>query len=151
MARFTTTLAVPQSAEKTFAFVSAFDRSAEWDPGVAEAQKLTEGPVHLGTRFRVVAAFFGQRVEMVYSVTQIEAPHRIVLRGESSSVVSEDEILVSPNPGEGNEASMLTWDARLTLKGLLWIGDPALHLAFQWIGRKAMHGLEQALDAKRVA
>jgi hypothetical protein len=150
MARFTTTLAVPQSAEKTFAFVSAFDRTAEWDAGVAEAQKLTEGPVRLGTRFRVVAAFFGRRVEMIYTVTQLEAPHRIVLRGESSTVISEDEILVTPKLGDESEASILIWDARLTLKGLLWLGDPALHLAFQWIGRKAMLGLEQALGAQRV-
>lgn len=150
MARFSTVLAVPQSADKVFDFVSEFQRAAEWDPGVAEAQKLTRGPVKPGSRFRVVAAFFGRRIEMIYSVTQLEAPHRIVFRGEAPTVISEDEILVSPDPERGGEASVLTWDARLTLKGLLWVADPALHLAFQWIGRSAMRGLEQALGARRI-
>ncbi len=84
---------------------------------------------------------------MVYTVTQLDAPHRIVLRGEADTVISEDEILVSHHPSQGSDACVLTWDARLNLKGLLWLGDPALHLAFQWVGRKAMRGLEQALGA----
>ena len=148
MARFTTTLEVPLSPEKTFDFVREFQRAAEWDPGVAEAQKLTAGDVRVGTRFRVVAAFFGRRIEMIYAVTQLDAPHRVVFRGESDAVISEDEILVAPHPTRGDDASLLTWDARLTPKGLLWLSDPILHVAFQWIGRKALHGLARALGAK---
>jgi hypothetical protein len=150
MARFTSRLAVPKSAEETFAFVSAFERTAEWDPGIREAQRLTEGPIALGTRFRVVAAFFGQPVEMFYTVAELEAPRRILFRGEAGNVVSEDEITVVPS--QGPEAGCtLTWDARLTPKGWMRIADPLLQLAFQWIGRKAVEGLARALNARPLA
>lgn len=149
MARFTETLVVPQSAEKTFAFLADFHRTAEWDPGVLEAQKLSTGPVAVGTRFRVVAGFLGRRVEMLYTVTQSDPPHRIVLRGESSQVVAEDEILVTPHPDEGSDSCTLTWDARLSLKGLLSLADPLLHASFQVVGRRAVDGLARALGARR--
>ena len=40
----------------------------------------------------------------------------------------------------------LTYDANLTLKGIRYAGDFALHLAFHWIGRRALEGLRAALS-----
>ena len=45
----------------------------------------------------------------------------------------------------------LTYDANLTLKGIRYVGDFALHLAFQWIGRRALEGLRAELSTRRAS
>ena len=46
---------------------------------------------------------------------------------------------------------MVTYDAELTLNGLLRIFDPVLGLGFKRIGDKAATGLIRALDGERIA
>ena len=72
-----------------------------------------------------------------------EAPHRFIVRGESSTIVSVDEITVEAD-GDG---SLVTYDAELTLKGALKIFDPALSLGFGKVADKAIAGLREALSA----
>ena len=39
--------------DDVFEYVADFANSQEWDPGVATAERLDEGPVGLGSRFRL--------------------------------------------------------------------------------------------------
>ena len=59
MARYTATVETPRERRDVFAYLSDFSTTQEWDPGVAEAERLDDGPVAVGTRFRVVAEFMG--------------------------------------------------------------------------------------------
>jgi carbon monoxide dehydrogenase subunit G len=143
MARYTTSVQSPLPAEEAFAYLSDFSTTAEWDPGVAEAERLTAGPLGEGSEFRVVAEFMGRKVPLTYVVTEYEPPRRITLRGESSTVVSLDEITVEPAAG----GALATYDARLVLKGPLRMADPLLGLAFRRIGDRAAAGMRRALAA----
>ena len=143
MARYTTRVQSRQPAEEAFAYLSDFATTAEWDPGVVEAERLTAGPLGEGSEFRVVARFMGRKVPLTYVVTEYEAPTRIVLRGESSTVVSLDEVTVS----HADDGALVTYDARLTLKGPLRVADPLLGLVFKRIGDRAAAGMRGALGA----
>ena len=72
MACYRTTVHSRRDIEDVFAYLAEFSHSADWDPGVLEAQRLTEAPVALGTRFRVVASFLGREVPLEYEVTGYE-------------------------------------------------------------------------------
>ena len=98
----------------------------EWDPGISAARRLYEGPLGVGNRVELDAGFFGRTITLIYETTLYEAPHRFIVRGESSTIVSVDEITVEAD-GTG---SLVTYDAELTLKGALKIFDPALGLGF---------------------
>lgn len=126
-----------------FAYLSDFTTTAEWDPGVKEAEQLTDGPVGVGTRVRVVALFMGREVELVYEVSEFEPPRRIVLRGENSTTLSIDEIVVDPV----GEECRVGYDANLTLKGPLRLVDPLLALLFRRIADRAIGGLRKAVGA----
>ena len=128
----------PLPANTVFGRVADFSTTAKWDPGVVEAEKLTEGTVDIGARFRIVARFMGSNSELVYEVTEFTPGSRIVLRGENATVVSVDEIIVVPD-GDG---SILDYSADLRLKGPLKIADPLLGIAFNGIAKKALAGLE---------
>ena len=143
MPRYTTKIASPMSPADAFAYLSDFATTEEWDPGVARAERLTEGPIREGSEFRVVARFLGRDVPLVYVVETLQTPSRVVLRGENATTVSLDEIRVAPD-GTGCE---VTYDAKLSFKGVLRVAEPALAVIFRVIGDRAAGGLRQALRA----
>jgi hypothetical protein len=132
----------PLGAEETFNKVADFSTTKEWDPGVVEGEKLTDGDVDLGSKFRIVAHFMGRNSELVYEITEFSPGSRVVLRGENATVVSVDEIIVEPTAS----GSRLTYSADLTLKGPLKLADPVLGLAFDGIAKKALAGLTTYLS-----
>ena len=76
-------------------------------------------------------------------ITEFEPGHRVVLRGENSTVLSVDVITVDAS-GDG---AVLTYDADLTLKGPLRLLDPLLGLAFGRIADRALAGLTEWLKS----
>ena len=67
-----------------------------------------------------------------------------MLRGENSTTLSIDEIVVDPE-GRGCRVS---YDANLTLKGSLRLADPLLALVFRRIADRAIGGLRKAVGAR---
>jgi hypothetical protein len=125
-----------------FEYLADFSSTAEWDPGVSEAWRLTSEPLRVGARFHVVAALLGRQVALEYRTVEIDPPNRVVLRAETSTAISEDTITVSAGPGSG---AAVTYDARLRLRGPLRAADPILGLLFRRIGDRARDGLAATL------
>lgn len=139
MARFVDAIDLPVPPEAAFDYLADFHRTPEWDPSVAEAERIGRGPSRRGSRFRVVASFLGRRVPLEYRITGHERPHRLVLEGGDGSLRAVDEITFAPRAG----GTRVTWEARLTLRGLRRVADPLLDLAFQIVGRRAARGLRE--------
>lgn len=144
MARYTASVQTPEPIEKTFAYLSDFSSSQEWDPGTTHAERLDDGPIREGSRFGLRARFLGRESDLVYEITSLQAPHRVVLRGENSAVVSLDEITFEPVAGGGTR---VTYDAKLTFKGPLALADPFLSLVFRRVGDRALAGMGAALGS----
>ena len=51
MARYTTEFDVETSPATVFAFLEDFTNAADWDPGVASAERLDGGTIAKGSRF----------------------------------------------------------------------------------------------------
>jgi carbon monoxide dehydrogenase subunit G len=139
MARYVDAIDLDLPLEEAFDYLADFSTTAEWDPGVVEAERLTPGPIGRGTRFRVVVAFLGRTLTFEYEIIAYEPPHRLVLRGTNEALVSTDEIGFMPK-GSGTR---VTYEARLELTGLLRLADPVLHVMFQHVGRLAVRGLRE--------
>jgi hypothetical protein len=89
--------------------------------------------------------FAGRELDFTYTTIAFEAPRQLVLRAESSTVVSEDTISVRPTDG-GCE---VTYEADLRPKGLMKLADPLLGLMFKRLGDNAAAGLRRELAALR--
>lgn len=144
MARYTATLHADRPVEDVFAYLADFSTTEEWDPGVVRATRNGNGTIGVGTTFDLVASFLGRENELTYEVVEYEAPHAITLRGENATVVSLDRITTEPD-GDGTK---ITYDADLSLKGPLKLGDPLLKLAFGRVGDRALEGLRATLPAR---
>ncbi len=140
MAHYADTIESPKPAAEAFGYLADFSSVAEWDPSAIRARMLGEAPGR-GTEFEVVVSFAGRELPFTYETVEFERPRRIVLRAESSTVVSEDTITVRETPG----GSAVTYEAQLRPKGLMKLADPLLALLFKRLGDNAAAGLRREL------
>jgi hypothetical protein len=142
MARYTATVETPRGRADVAAYLCDFSTTQEWDPGVVEAERLDDGPVGIGSRFRLVARFLGRRAELTYEIVRHEPSELVTIRGENATVVSLDTMRFSDTPAAGTRVE---YEAELTLKGPLRALDPLLGLAFDRVGDRAAAGLRAKL------
>lgn len=146
MARYITSVTSSRSAAEAFAYMADVTHFVEWDPGVKRVLRVAGDGAGLGTAYDLTVQAGGTTV-MRYEVTAYDPPRRIVLIARTSLLTSVDEVRVEPS-GSG---SIVTYDATLTLNGVLSLFDPLLRLAFRRIGDRAAAGLQRALSVPRVA
>lgn len=146
MARYVGTIATPKTREEVFDYMADFTSVEQWDDTAVSAVRLDDGPIGLGARFRVTVRFAGRENDFDYETIAYERPGRLLLRAESGSVVSEDEVTVAPD-GDG---SLLTYDAKLQAKGAMKLAEPVLALLFRRLGDNAAAGLARELGGRVV-
>jgi carbon monoxide dehydrogenase subunit G len=137
VAHYNASVTTSQPLETVFAYMSDFTTNREWDPGTVEATRIGDGEIGVGTQFRIVAEFMGRRTPLTYTVTEFEPPTAITLRGENATVVSLDRMTFAP----AGDATVVTYDADLALKGAAKLDEPLMVLAFRRIGDRALAGL----------
>lgn len=139
--RYERSIEVPGDPEEVFAYLADFTHTAEWDPGISEARRLTPPPTEVGSRFEVVALFRGNRQRFEYAVTELDPGRRVALHGEGEKAVSEDEIAVSGADGR----TRVRYRADLRLKGVYRVAEPLLGGTFRRMGDEALEGLRRRL------
>jgi dehydrogenase/reductase SDR family member 12 len=132
----------PLSTGLAFAYVADFANAKRWDPGVAASERLDEGPVGVGSRFRLEVRLGGRVAPMEYRISAFEPPNRVVLVGAGSGVSAIDEIRFEPVDG----GTRIDYAAEIRLGGLLRLVQPLLGSAFAKVGRDALGGMQRALD-----
>jgi len=142
MARYQGTVISTRSAEETFDYLADFANTPAWDPGTAEAERLDDDPVGLGSGFRLGVRVGSRVVPLEYRIVAYDRPRRVVLLGESDTVRSEDTVTVTPAADGG---SILDYRADLRLKGRAALANPVLPVAFDRIGDRGVQGLRRVL------
>ncbi len=143
MATYRAVIDAPIPITDAFDYLSRFDSTAEWDPGVLEARRLDTGDVREGSAFRLLAGFLGRTVPLTYRIVEYEPPYAVGFLGENATVSSHDRITFEP----GGEGTRIVYDADLALRGPLRLADPLLALAFKRVGDRALAGLRERLSA----
>jgi hypothetical protein len=143
--RETTTTQTP--LEDAFAYTADFANIEDWDPGVAASAQVGNEPIGVGTAFDVLVAYGSRRIPMVYTITEYDRPHRVVLVGEGSTLTAVDTIEFGAN-GKGTE---ITYTADLTFKGIARFFTPFISSKLDEVGRKAVAGLKKALHERQPA
>jgi hypothetical protein len=139
MARYIGTILTSKPAEEVYDYMADFTSVEQWDETVTEAKRLGNQQPGKGARFSVTFKLAGRE-----NTFEAERPSRLLLRAESGSVVSLDEVRVR----EVAEGTELVYDAKLEPKGLMKVADPALGLLFKRLGDNAAKGLARELDGQ---
>ena len=142
MARYTTQIEVDAPAETVFAYLEDFTNAADWDPGVAAAERLGDAPIGVGSRFALDLAVAGRTQRWVYEVERHQAPDRVTFASRTRRATGIDDVTVTSTA----DGCTVGWDASFRFNGLLGrLVDPVFDLAFRRIARHAVDGLRPAL------
>lgn len=134
---------VQRPIQECFRYLLDFSTAEQWDPGVRRAQKLTPGPVRLGSEFQVTLSGLGGGTVMQYRLTGLRSGESLHLTGVGSGILAEDSIsLLSLAAGR----TRISYAARLRMPGLGVLSGRMLQPFLTRLGRRAMAGLKAALD-----
>jgi hypothetical protein len=143
MARITEHIDAPVTPEVAFDSLADFTTTADWDPGIAAAERLDSGPIGLGSRFEVRSKIGLLTVPLVYEITRYERPDRLVLTTVGTFHRGEDDVRFEARSDGGTG---VTWRAMFAVRGPLGrLIDPGLAIAFRRVGKAAVAGLERSL------
>lgn len=144
MARYVTTVRSAKTPREAFAYMADLRNFAEWDPGVKAVRQVEGSGGGPDAVFDVTVVAPGPDLTLRYVTEEHDAPHNLLVVARSSVFTSIDRITVEPD-GTG---SVITYDADLSLNGVLRIGDLGLRLVFGQIGDRAAAGLRRVLGAQ---
>ena len=108
MIRIEHSVVINRPVEDVFAFVANVENNPQWQSGVLEAHKTSQGPAGVGSTGIEVRKFMGQRIESSFEVTEYEKNTKFSFK-----------ITSGPIPMEGTE----------TFESVQ--GGTRVHLAFQ--------------------
>mgnify|MGYP006164418009 CR=1 FL=1 len=142
MVKYIATIESHQPQGAVFDYLSDFSSARDWDPNIESAARIDSGPIREGSQFKLVSNFLGRHVELVYEITQIEAPTMFVVRADGGGFYSEDTILVEAQAG----GCTVQYQAVLGFRGFGRLFSPLWQIIFNRIGGKAKTGLNDHLN-----
>jgi hypothetical protein len=142
MARYTGTVASNKTPDEVFDYMAMFSNVTEWDPTAEEAHPIEGNAPGPGAKFFVRVKMLGREIPLEYVTTAYERPHRLVMRAENDSSISEDTVTVRATP----TGAEMTYDAQVTFKNPLRYIDPLFNLFFKRVGDNAAAGLRRELN-----
>jgi len=143
MARYVTTVRTRRSVADAFAYMADLRNFAEWDPGVRKVVQVDGNGAGPEAVFDVTLS--GRRgTTLRYRTVEYAEPSGLLVVADTSLLRSTDRITVRAD----GLATVVTYDADLSLKGPLRLAGPLLVVAFRRIGDRAAAGLRRVLDGE---
>ena len=137
--RLDETIVVQRPLHEVFAYISEFSRIEEWDPAVARGRRLTEGPLGVGSQFRIdMKAGFSLR----YTVIEWEQDRRLLMTVESRPFSAREEIFFPRTAGGTQVRYVATFEFLAPLAWLLRKFPGVMDR----VGKSAMAGMRRALE-----
>lgn len=74
--------------KQVFSFIVTPENDFQWQYGTLTSIQISEGKMGIGTLFRAVSHFMGQRIESIYEVTEFEPDKRYGFQSRSGPMDS---------------------------------------------------------------
>lgn len=110
-----------------------------YDPSIRHAELLTEAPIGVGTRFRLVGGSVRRPVEMVVEITGYDRPRRLASTTRAATLDIHSVLVFEPTAS----GTRMRWSSQLHPRGFLKLLSPLLPL----VGRRQMGRVWSALKA----
>lgn len=127
----------------SFAVLSDFTTTEEWDPGTVSTRRIS-GDGEVGTRYANVSRFAGRTVETEYTVIALDRGRRIVLRGRNPGVLATDTMTVEATA----DGSVVTYTVEFEFQGAVRFIEPLLRPVVARLMRSGAEGLRAVLEAR---
>jgi carbon monoxide dehydrogenase subunit G len=80
---------IPAPPEEVFAYLADLSNVADWQGGVTDARRTSDGPMGIGSTAVVVRNLMGQHLEAPLTVNEFDPPRRLGIASEVSGVKAQ--------------------------------------------------------------
>jgi uncharacterized protein YndB with AHSA1/START domain len=136
-------IVIERPVEDVFAYVGDQTNAVHWQAGLVEVQRLTDGPVGVGTRHRIVRTFMGRRLAVENEYVVFERGRRVAFRTTSGPMPLEGSYLVEPAEGGARVTSTIEMDA----SEFLSLAEPLIAVGLRREMDAAFRELKKLLEA----
>jgi len=137
--RLDETIEVRRPLREVFDYISEFSRIEEWDPAVARGVRSTEGPLGVGSQFRIdMKAGFS----LHYTVVEWEPNRRLLMTVDSKPFTAREEIFFKPTADGTRVRYVAIFDFVAPLARLAKIFPGVMDR----VGKSAVAGMKRALE-----
>jgi uncharacterized protein YndB with AHSA1/START domain len=116
------TMVIDRPIADVFAFVGDQTNAPQWQAGLTEVRRLTDGPPGIGTRHSIVRTFMGRRTELENEYVVFEPDRLITFRAISGSMPLEASYIFEP-AGTGTK---LTSAIAMQAAGFVALAEPLI-------------------------
>jgi hypothetical protein len=111
---------IERPVEEVFDFVADQRNEPIYNPRMLQSEKITDGPIGVGTRFRAAARSGRRAAEMLIEVTEFQRPRRLGSRTTMSDVDVDGGLTFEPVSG----GTRLSWSWEVSPRGPLRLLGP---------------------------
>lgn len=119
---------IGRPVEEVFDFVADEHNEPTYNAQMRLAERISDGPIGLGTRWRAEVVSGGRPVSMVIEFTEFERPRRLASRTTMSAMDVAYTLTFEPLP----EGTRLRWSGEIEPRGALKLMGPLV----AWMGRR---------------
>jgi carbon monoxide dehydrogenase subunit G len=128
MVRIEGEIVINRPAEEVFDFVADERNEPRYNARMRRVEKISEGPIGLGTRYRAEFVSMGRTIKMDIEFTGYERPGLLASSTRMSSMDTQGALTFDPVPG----GTRMRWSWEVEPRGVLKLVGPVV----AWMGRR---------------
>ncbi len=142
MIRIDESTVIARPCEEVFAFVSDQTNAVQWQSGIVDIRRLTDGPPGVGTRHAFTRTLMGRRMTGENEYVEFEPGKRVAFRTTSGPGLLAS-YSVEPTPA----GTRLTATIDLDVSGIMSVAEPLVARALKRDVKANLARLRAILDA----
>ena len=135
-------IVIDRPPEEVFDVVADTSREPDYNPRMRHAERLTNGPLGVGTRFHAETDSMGRPVDMVIEITDYQRPRSLSSATHMASMDLHGTLTFDPVP----EGTLMRWSWELEPGGLLRLLGPLIAIMGRRQERSIWTGLKHHLE-----
>jgi len=147
MARVEASVVIKRPIEEVFAFASNPENDMEWESDVSEVEKTSEGPIGVGTTYRGVMHFLGQRIDWTLEVIGYDLNRKVEFKIDAGPLQLEETVTFEPVDGGTRVTAVYEGDPG----GFFKLAVPVVVRMFQGQIQGNLDNLKSVLEARAEA
>jgi len=121
-------IVIDRPVAEVFDFVADERNEPAYNPAMVGVERLTEGPIGAGTRFRATVTSRGRPMEMLLETTVYERPARLASTTSMAGARISGTLTFEPDAA----GTRMCWDWDVTPQGVMRLLTPVVG----WVGRR---------------
>ena len=139
---------IDQPVDRVFEYVSTPENDPTWVPASVRHEKLSPGPMRLGSITEEDVGFLGRRMRYAWEVTRYEPPTAFALRSVSGPIPATIRVLLKAL--DGGVRTKVTLVAEVHLRGAYKTMEPLMRWVAQRQFSTQLRTLRNLLESESV-